>query len=63
VATDGETFGHHKKGTEKTLAYAFTKEFPQQGWTVTNFAHYLSLNSPDWEVELKSVTAGVAPTV
>ncbi|MEH2416301.1 DUF3536 domain-containing protein [Nostoc sp.] len=57
VATDGETFGHHKKGTEKTLAYAFTKEFPQQGWTVTNFAHYLSLNSPGWEVELKSVTA------
>jgi len=57
VATDGETFGHHKKGTEKTLAFAFTKEFPQQGWTVTNFAHYLSLNSPDWEVELKSVTA------
>ncbi|MEH2178761.1 DUF3536 domain-containing protein [Nostoc sp.] len=57
VATDGETFGHHKKGTEKTLAYAFSKEFPQQGWTVTNFAHYLSLNSPSWEVELKSVTA------
>ncbi|WP_392533575.1 DUF3536 domain-containing protein [Nostoc sp. C117] len=57
VATDGETFGHHKKGTEKTLAYAFTKEFPQHGWTVTNFAHYLSLNSPSWEVELKSVTA------
>ncbi|MBW4616273.1 MAG: DUF3536 domain-containing protein [Desmonostoc vinosum HA7617-LM4] len=57
VATDGETFGHHKKGTEKTLAYAFTKEFPQHGWAVTNFAHYLSLNAPTWEVELKSVTA------
>ncbi|WGV23797.1 DUF3536 domain-containing protein [Halotia branconii] len=57
VATDGETFGHHKKGTEKTLAYAFINEFPQHGWTVTNFAHYLSLNPPTWEVELKSVTA------
>ncbi|MEA5565812.1 DUF3536 domain-containing protein [Anabaena sp. UHCC 0399] len=57
VATDGETFGHHKKGTEKTIAYAFIEEFPQNGWTVTNFAHYLSLNSPRWEVELKSVTA------
>ncbi|MBH8554405.1 DUF3536 domain-containing protein [Nostocaceae cyanobacterium CENA357] len=57
VATDGETFGHHKKGTEKTLAYAFVNEFPQHGWTVTNFAHYLSLNPPTWEVELKSVTA------
>ncbi|NDJ21668.1 DUF3536 domain-containing protein [Nostoc sp. B(2019)] len=57
VATDGETFGHHKKGTEKTLAFAFINEFPQHGWTVTNFAHYLSLNSPAWEVELKPITA------
>ncbi|MGD1909718.1 MAG: DUF3536 domain-containing protein [Rivularia sp. (in: cyanobacteria)] len=57
VATDGETFGHHKKGTEKTVAYAFTQEFPRWGWTVTNYAHYLSLNTPTWEVELKPVTA------
>lgn len=57
VATDGETFGHHKKGTEKTLAYAFIKEFPHHDWTVTNFAHYLSLSPPAWEVELKPVTA------
>ncbi len=57
VATDGETFGHHKGGTEKTLAYAFCEEFEQRGWTLTNFAHYLSLNPPAWEVELKPVTA------
>jgi alpha-amylase/alpha-mannosidase (GH57 family) len=57
VATDGETFGHHKGGTEKALAYAFTNEFPRRGWTVTNFAHYLSVNPPTWEVELKPVTA------
>lgn len=57
VATDGETFGHHKGATEKCLAYAFTEEFPKRGWTVTNFAHYLSLNPPTWEVELKPVTA------
>ena len=57
VATDGETFGHHKKGTEKTLAYAFIGEFPRHGWNVTNFAHYLSLYPPTWEVELKPVTA------
>jgi alpha-amylase/alpha-mannosidase (GH57 family) len=57
VATDGETFGHHKGGTEKALAYAFVHEFPDRGWTVTNFAHYLSLNTPLWEVELKPVTA------
>lgn len=57
VATDGETFGHHKAGTEKCIAYAFTEEFPSRNWTVTNFAHYLSLNPPTWEVELKPVTA------
>ncbi len=57
VATDGETFGHHKKGREKALAYALTEEFPRRGWTVTNYAHYLSLNPPQWEVELKPVTA------
>ena len=57
VATDGETFGHHKGGTEKCLAYAFACEFPDRGWTVTNFAHYLSLHTPTWEVELKPVTA------
>lgn len=57
VATDGETFGHHKAGTEKCLAYAFTQEFPQRGWTATNYAHYLSLNPPTWEVVLKPVTA------
>jgi alpha-amylase/alpha-mannosidase (GH57 family) len=57
VATDGETFGHHKGGTEKCLAYAFVSEFPNRGWTVTNFAHYLSISAPTWEVELKPVTA------
>ncbi|MGL5510173.1 MAG: DUF3536 domain-containing protein, partial [Microcoleaceae cyanobacterium] len=57
VATDGETFGHHKGGTEKCLAYAFTSEFAERNWTVTNFAHYLSIDSPTWQVELKPVTA------
>ena len=57
VATDGETFGHHKGGTEKCLAYAFTTVFTERNWTVTNYAHYLSLNPPTWEVVLKPATA------
>jgi alpha-amylase/alpha-mannosidase (GH57 family) len=57
VATDGETFGHHRGGAEKTLAYAVTRSFPEQGWTVTNFAHYRHCHPPTWEVELKPVTA------
>ncbi|MEA5421000.1 DUF3536 domain-containing protein [Spirulina sp. CCNP1310] len=57
VATDGETFGHHKAGTEKCLAYAFSQEFAHRHWQVTNVAHYLSICPPTWEVILKPVTA------
>ncbi|MEM6349576.1 MAG: DUF3536 domain-containing protein [Cyanobacteria bacterium P01_D01_bin.14] len=57
VATDGETFGHHRGGAEKTLAYALHQEFPHRGWEVTNFARYLSLHPPTWEAVLKPVTA------
>ena len=57
IATDGETFGHHKHNTEKSLAYAFRHILPQRGWTITNFAHFLSLHPPTWEVEIKPVTA------
>ncbi|MCG9893247.1 MAG: DUF3536 domain-containing protein [Thermosynechococcaceae cyanobacterium MS004] len=57
IATDGETFGHHKRNTEKALAYGFRYVMPQKGWTITNFAHYLSVHSPTWEVEIKPVTA------
>lgn len=57
VATDGETFGHHKHFTEKAIAYAFTEEFPKRGWQVTNYAHYLNLFPPTWEVEIKPETA------
>ncbi|MGQ9866745.1 MAG: DUF3536 domain-containing protein [Pseudanabaenaceae cyanobacterium] len=57
VATDGETFGHHKHFTEMTLAYAFTEEFPRRGWQVSNYAFYLHRYPPTWEVELKPVTA------
>ena len=57
VATDGETFGHHKGGTEKCIAYALSEQFANYGWTVTNYAHYLSICPPTWEVQLKPVTA------
>ncbi|MEA5537222.1 DUF3536 domain-containing protein [Crocosphaera sp. XPORK-15E] len=57
IGTDGETFGHHKRDKERCIAYAFTVEFPQRNWTVTNYAHYLSICPPVWEVELKPVTA------
>ena len=57
VATDGETFGHHRSGAEKALCYALTEEFANRGWQTTNYAHYLSMCSPTWEVQLKPATA------
>ena len=57
LATDGETFGHHKKFAELTLTYALTHEAPAQGFQVTNYAAYLDLAPPQWEVEIKPGTA------
>ena len=57
VATDGETFGHHRSGAEKALCYALTEEFARRGWQTTSYAHYLSLRPPTWEVQLKPATA------
>ena len=57
VATDGETFGHHRGGAERALAYALKHEFIDRGWHIVSYAHYLSLFPPTWELELKPVTA------
>jgi alpha-amylase/alpha-mannosidase (GH57 family) len=57
IAVDGETFGHHKKQAELTLIYAFTTEAYQRGFTVTNYAAYLDVAPPSWEVEITPNTA------
>ncbi|MEO0866923.1 MAG: DUF3536 domain-containing protein [Cyanobacteria bacterium J06642_11] len=57
VATDGETFGHHRHGAERALAYALKNEFTDRGWHIISYAHYLNLFPPTWELELKPVTA------
>ncbi|MEM6253059.1 MAG: DUF3536 domain-containing protein [Cyanobacteria bacterium P01_D01_bin.156] len=57
VATDGETFGHHRDGAERALAYALKTEFVERGWNIVSYAHYLNLFPPTWELELKPVTA------
>ncbi|MGH2521304.1 MAG: DUF3536 domain-containing protein [Anaerolineales bacterium] len=57
LATDGETFGHHKKFAERTLIYAFTQEAPAHGFNVINYATYLDLAPPQWEVAIRPDTA------
>jgi alpha-amylase/alpha-mannosidase (GH57 family) len=52
IATDGETFGHHKPYGDMCLAYFFTRVAPEMGITPVNFGYYLSINPPEYEVSL-----------
>ncbi|HEY2747231.1 MAG TPA: DUF3536 domain-containing protein [Polyangia bacterium] len=54
VATDGESYGHHTRWGERTLAYALAVEAPRRGFTVTNYAAYLAAHPPVAEARLKS---------
>lgn len=58
IAVDGETFGHHKHFTERTIAYLTAKLVPERGFTVTNYSEYLSQFPPDYEVHLKKGNNG-----
>ncbi|MEZ4689691.1 MAG: hypothetical protein R3A12_05720 [Ignavibacteria bacterium] len=53
VGVDGETFGHHKKYTERTLSYLFSEMIPESEFTIVNFGEYLSLHPPVYEVKIK----------
>jgi alpha-amylase/alpha-mannosidase (GH57 family) len=53
MAVDGETFGHHKHFTDRTIAYLLTKLAPAKGYTVVNYSEYLSLFPSEYEVQIK----------
>lgn len=54
MAVDGETFGHHHKYAEMTLAYAFKYELPKRGIQVINLGEYLQKNPPTSEIKIKA---------
>ena len=54
VATDGETYGHHKRFGDLTLGHALAVEAARRGIPVSNYAAYLADHPPTWEVELKA---------
>jgi hypothetical protein len=54
IATDGETFGHHKPFGDMCLAYFFSKVAREMGIIPTNFAYFLEKNPPLHEVRLKN---------
>jgi len=52
AASDGELYGHHKKFSDLTLAYATSVDAPKAGVQVTNLAAFLADDPPTWEVDL-----------
>jgi alpha-amylase/alpha-mannosidase (GH57 family) len=53
VATDGETFGHHKKHAERTLAFFLKSLAPENELNIVNFGEYLKQHPPEYEVKIK----------
>jgi len=54
IATDGETFGHHKAYGDMCLAFFFKNVAKELGITPVNFGYYLSINPPQYEVTLRN---------
>jgi alpha-amylase/alpha-mannosidase (GH57 family) len=54
IATDGETFGHHKPFGDMCLSYFFTRVAPELDITPVNFGYFLENNPPVFEVTLKN---------
>lgn len=52
LATDGESYGHHEPFGDMCLSRYFTDAESKYNTTVTNYAHYLSMNPPKEEVIL-----------
>ena len=51
-ASDGELWGHHKKFSDLTLAFATRVEAARRGIEVTNLGAYLARHPPRWEARL-----------
>lgn len=53
AAVDGETFGHHKHYTERTLSYLFSELIPSSEFRIVNYGEFLSEHIPEFEVKIK----------
>ena len=53
IAVDGETFGHHKKFADRSLAYMFSELIPKSEIKIVNYAEYLGMYPPEFEVQIK----------
>ncbi|MHB8111424.1 MAG: DUF3536 domain-containing protein, partial [Syntrophorhabdaceae bacterium] len=57
IATDGETYGHHKRFGDMALAYALHHIETSGMATLTNYGQYLERHPPDHEVEIYENTS------
>jgi alpha-amylase/alpha-mannosidase (GH57 family) len=54
ASTDGETFGHHKKFTDRTLAHFLTVLAPENNIKIVNYGEYLEKHQPEHDVILRT---------
>jgi alpha-amylase/alpha-mannosidase (GH57 family) len=54
IATDGETYGHHKPFGDRVVAYLLNVSAAERGYRVVNYGEYLEEFPPHCEVRLKS---------
>lgn len=57
IATDGESYGHHHKNGEMALASCMRYLEETSDISLTNYSQYLSLEEPQYEVEINENTS------
>ena len=57
IGTDGESYGHHTKFGDMTLAYVLRVKAEQEGFTITNYAEYLEKYGVNDEVDIKQASS------
>lgn len=57
IATDGESYGHHTKFGDMALAYVLKVGAADLGFQITNYAQFLEKFPPEYEVDIKPVSA------
>jgi len=57
IATDGESYGHHTKFGDMALAYVVRAGAKNMGFEITNYGQFLEMFPPQYEVDIKPVSA------
>jgi alpha-amylase/alpha-mannosidase (GH57 family) len=58
LSVDGETFGHHKHFTERTISFLLSEYAETRGYKIVNFGEYLALHEPQFEVIINEGNRG-----